>query len=152
MVCRRDDQWIGPKRRIRKPDIDLGVKVATCLGLWLGLGIDWSWGPQFASVNAVRESCCIGNWMKDSNSGWGRFVKVIPWALFDIRYLIAYCADLMCPGVGCVWCLARIDVIADRSGRVDCDSHNNEPTSDLYSCCRLRKSEDCLVESVLNSL
>ena len=45
-----------------------------------------------------------------------------------LRYLITYLAAAMWPGEGLFGYFARMDVMTDRSGRVACDSHNNEPT------------------------
>ena len=109
---------MGPLNKMRNPDIERALKRSSSGGCLLGWGLDWSWGPQSASVNGVVDFGQTGKWRKDSRCSLGLLEKVRPRSLVPLIYLMAYFAALRCPGDCFVWYWERRDVMVLRSFRV----------------------------------
>ena len=62
MVCRFDCQCIGPFSHMINPESDRVLKRSRGGAFFVGL--DWSWGPQLASVNGVIDVVLTGNLTK----------------------------------------------------------------------------------------
>jgi len=56
----------GPPSQMTKPAIERVLKRSSSIRGAFGAGTDWSFGPQFASVNGVMIDGFSGNWTKDS--------------------------------------------------------------------------------------
>ena len=83
MVCRLETQCIGPLSHWIKPERDRewnnGRSVVVVLL------VDWSCGPQFASVSPVRDS--MGKCTYDASSELLSILNDIPFSIGPFRYL-----------------------------------------------------------------
>ena len=118
---------MGPPSQSRKPDILRDLKSSNSCGLD-GLGIDWSCGPQLASVMAVIRCESIGNLTWELSVALSWLEKVIPKVRVPFKYLMTCLAARMWPLVALVVYLARKLVTGAISGRVEMASQLREPT------------------------
>ena len=90
----------------------------------------WSWGPQFASVNAMGCFGAVGNLRNAASLLFPCVENVIPLLIVPLMYLSIRFAASRCPCDGDWTYLASILVTVDRSGRVDILNHVRDPTID----------------------
>ena len=88
--------------------------------------VDWSCGPQFASVSPVRDS--IGKWTYEASSELLSILNDIPLSIVPFRYLSMCLQWFRWPTDGLDRYLERILVAVEMSGLVEVDSHWKEPT------------------------
>ena len=69
------------------PDMDLDLDKSRCSWRCAGLGVDASWGPQFASVKGVSFDGSIGNLTNDSRGLQSQLETRILRSLVPLRYL-----------------------------------------------------------------
>ena len=87
------------------PEMDLDLKRSNWLGGFGILLMDWSCGPQLASVmeySLVFGS--IGNLTYDAIDVCGMVVKVIPISLVPLRYFIFSCMYMPYGGITHILC------------------------------------------------
>lgn len=130
-------QWSGPWRRIIWPEIERVLKRST-VSLVLGGGLEASWGPQLESVYDV--SLLRGKWINVWASICWFVVKKSPSWRVPARYLRANWAAYNWPGLGLFWYFAKMEVMVDKSGRVEWASQLREPIIERYICWRGRNS------------
>ena len=88
--------------------------------------VDWSCGPQFASVSPVRD--VIGNWTYDESSELLSMLNDIPLSMVPFRYRSICLQWFRWPTDGLDRYLERIFVAVEMSGLVDVANHWNDPT------------------------
>jgi len=74
-----------PLSHMMKPEMERDLKIS--MGGSDGFGLDWSWGPQFASVKGVIVLLERGNLKKELRVEFLRLWKEMPRCFVPLRYL-----------------------------------------------------------------
>ena len=112
-----------------KPESDRDLKSLS--GGSFGLGLDWSCGPQLASVNGVIVWFGRGNFINASIFGFFVLWNAIPSVFVPFRYLMIRLAASVCLRVA-LWLYFESRLVAVAiSGRVDVANHWRLP---VYDC------------------
>ena len=129
MDWRLETQWIGPPNQIRNPDKERDLNRSSSGFGFPSFGVDWSCGPQFASVSDTIVVGSMGNFTKEFKSDRSVLLNTMPSVFVPLRYLMTHFAAWMWPLEALVVYCASMLVIGWMSGRVDIDNQLSEPTS-----------------------